>query len=181
MKRRQARLCTEKSFLWVSCAGAGTKIKTIRARRSLVSRLLADASHVLIKRARPPHKTATRRGHDKLWWAISLSFARQVQDASARSSISTPLGTCRRACALELVRDKHASRCSSNRPTGVRGDGNQLMQVLQHISTIGGRHGTAKGGVLTIKTIREAERRHPFSDPVPASKDRKAFSIFLYD
>ena len=123
---------------------------------------------------------AIRPAEQKHWSAILLSFARQVP-AERTFWTSTPWSPtpCNfRSLDLRSAKTRIELQLESVLP-GVRGDGNQLMQVFFNIiNNAVDAMESHDGGVLTIKTIRDRGNVIVlFSDTGPASRSRTAFSI----
>src|SRR4029077_18002135 len=103
-----------------------------------------------------------------------LSFARQVPSERTLLDINNVVNNAVQLRALDLrsATTRIELQLESVLP-GVRGDGNQLMQVFFNIiSNALDAMETQNGGVLTIKTLRDRGNVVIlFSDPGPGLKD----------
>jgi signal transduction histidine kinase len=159
LKRLQAQLVqTEKLVsLGQLAAGAAHEINNPLAAILGFSDLLADDEALPSKARSTASKIREQARRTKTLVGNLLSFARQVPPERTLLDINTVVSNAVQLRALDL-------RSSSTRIEqqlesvlpGVRGDGNQLMQVFFNlISNAVDAMESHKGGVLTIKTMRD--------------------------
>ena len=163
-------------------AGAAHEINNPLAAILGYSDLLADDHDPAGKRRGTAGKFAIRHGAPKRWCPNLLSFARQVPPERTLLDINTVVANAVQLRALDLRASKARIelQLESVLP-GVRGDGNQLMQVFFNIiNNAVDALESNNGGVLTIKTIRErASVVILFTDTGPGIKDpQRVFDPF---
>src|SRR5204862_6249497 len=159
LKRLQAQLVqTEKLVsLGQLAAGAAHEINNPLAAILGFSDLLADDATVPEKARTTASKIRDQARRTKTLVGNLLSFARQVPAERTLLDINTVVNNAVQLLALDLRSGttRVELQLESVLP-GVRGDGNQLMQVFFNIiSNALEAMEAANGGVLTIKTIRD--------------------------
>ncbi len=184
LQRLQAQLVqTEKLVsLGQLAAGAAHEINNPLAAILGFSDLLADDMTLPEKARATAAKIRDQARRTKTLVANLLSFARQVPPERTLLDINTVVTNAVQLRALDLRSSKARIelQLESVLP-GVRGDGNQLMQVFFNIinNAIDALESN-NGGVLTIKTIRErASVVILFTDTGPGIKDpQRVFDPF---
>lgn len=159
LKRLQAQLVqTEKLVsLGQLAAGAAHEINNPLAAILGFSDLLADDEALPGKARSTASKIREQARRTKTLVGNLLSFARQVPPERTLLDINTVLTNAVQLRALDLrsPNTRIEQQLESVLP-GVRGDGNQLMQVFFNlISNAVDAMESHKGGVLTIKTMRD--------------------------
>lgn len=159
LKRLQAQLVqTEKLVsLGQLAAGAAHEINNPLAAILGFSDLLADDETLPDKARSTASKIRDQARRTKTLVGNLLSFARQVPPERTLLDINTVVSNAVQLRALDLRSSttRIEQQLESVLP-GVRGDGNQLMQVFFNlISNALDAMEAHKGGVLTIKTIRD--------------------------
>ena len=184
LQRLQAQLVqTEKLVsLGQLAAGAAHEINNPLAAILGFSDLLADDMTLPEKARGTAAKIRDQARRTKTLVANLLSFARQVPPERALLDINTVVTNAVQLRALDLRASKARIelQLESVLP-GVRGDGNQLMQVFFNIiNNAVDALESNNGGVLTIKTIRErANVVILFTDTGPGIKDpQRVFDPF---
>src|ERR1700732_4931014 len=184
LQRLQAQLVqTEKLVsLGQLAAGAAHEINNPLAAILGFSDLLADDMTLPEKARGTAAKIRDQARRTKTLVANLLSFARQVPPERALLDINTVVTNAVQLRALDLRASKARIelQLESVLP-GVRGDGNQLMQVFFNIiNNAVDALESNNGGVLTIKTIRErASVVILFTDTGPGIKDpQRVFDPF---
>ncbi|HVH73174.1 MAG TPA: HAMP domain-containing sensor histidine kinase [Candidatus Dormibacteraeota bacterium] len=159
LKRLQAQLVqTEKLVsLGQLAAGAAHEINNPLAAILGFSDLLADDESLPDKARSTASKIRQQARRTKALVGNLLSFARQVPPERTLLDINTVLNNAVQLRTLDLR--SSATRIEQQLESvlpGVRGDGNQLMQVFFNlISNAVDAMESHKGGVLTIKTMRD--------------------------
>ncbi|HLZ93692.1 MAG TPA: HAMP domain-containing sensor histidine kinase [Candidatus Acidoferrum sp.] len=184
LQRLQAQMVqTEKLVsLGQLAAGAAHEINNPLAAILGYSDLLADDMTLPEKARGTAAKIRDQARRTKTLVANLLSFARQVPPERTLLDINTVVTNAVQLRALDLRASKARIelQLESVLP-GVRGDGNQLMQVFFNIinNAIDALESN-NGGVLTIKTIRErASVVILFTDTGPGIKDpQRVFDPF---
>src|SRR6266849_5594884 len=184
LQRLQAQMVqTEKLVsLGQLAAGAAHEINNPLAAILGFSDLLADDMTLPEKARATAAKIRDQARRTKTLVANLLSFARQVPPERTLLDINTVVTNAVQLRALDLGSSKARIelQLESVLP-GVRGDGNQLMQVFFNIinNAIDALESN-NGGVLTIKTIRErASVVILFTDTGPGIKDpQRVFDPF---
>jgi signal transduction histidine kinase len=184
LQRLQAQLVqTEKLVsLGQLAAGAAHEINNPLAAILGFSDLLADDMTLPEKARGTAAKIRDQARRTKTLVANLLSFARQVPPERTLLDINTVVTNAVQLRALDLRASKARIelQLESVLP-GVRGDGNQLMQVFFNIiNNAVDALESNNGGVLTIKTIRErANVVILFTDTGPGIKDpQRVFDPF---
>jgi len=159
LKRLQTQLVqTEKLVsLGQLAAGAAHEINNPLAAILGFSDLLADDETLPEKARSTASKIREQARRTKTLVGNLLSFARQVPPERTLLDINTVVNNAVQLRALDLrsTTTRIEQQLESVLP-GVRGDGNQLMQVFFNlISNAIDAMETHKGGVLTIKTLRD--------------------------
>jgi len=159
LKRLQAQLVqTEKLVsLGQLAAGAAHEINNPLAAILGFSDLLADDEALPEKARSTASKIREQARRTKTLVGNLLSFARQVPPERTLLDINTVVNNAVQLRALDLRSSttRIEMQLESVLP-GVRGDGNQLMQVFFNlISNAIDAMESHKGGVLTIKTMRD--------------------------
>jgi signal transduction histidine kinase len=176
LKRLQAQLVqTEKLVsLGQLAAGAAHEINNPLAAILGFSDLLADDETLPAKARSTASKIREQARRTKTLVGNLLSFARQVPPERTLLDINTVVNNAVQLRALDLrsATTRIELQFESVLP-GVRGDGNQLMQVFFNlISNAVDAMESNKGGVLTIKTLRDRGNvAILFSDTGPGIKE----------
>src|ERR1700730_1857162 len=176
LKRLQAQFVQSEKLVSLGqlAAGAAHEINNPLAAILGFSDLLADDPTVPEKARATAAKIRDQARRTKTLVGNLLSFARQVPAERTLLDINTVVTNAVQLRALDLRSSKTRVelQLESVLP-GVRGDGNQLMQVFFNIiNNAVDAMESHDGGVLTIKTIRD--RGHVivlFSDTVRGIKD----------
>ena len=184
LKRLQAQFVQSEKLVSLGqlAAGAAHEINNPLAAILGFSDLLADDPTVPEKARGTAAKIRDQARRTKTLVGNLLSFARQVPAERTLLDINTVVNNAVRLRALDLRSGttRVELQLESVLP-GVRGDGNQLMQVFFNIiSNALDAMEAAKGGVLTIKTIRDRSNVVVlFSDTGPGLKDpQRVFDPF---
>jgi signal transduction histidine kinase len=159
LKRLQAQLVhTEKLVsLGQLAAGAAHEINNPLAAILGFSDLLADDETLPEKARSTASKIREQARRTKTLVGNLLSFARQVPAERTLLDINTVVSNAVQLRALDLrsTTTRIEQQLESVLP-GVRGDGNQLMQVFFNLlSNAIDAMESHKGGILTIKTLRD--------------------------
>ena len=184
LKRLQAQIVQSEKLVSLGqlAAGAAHEINNPLAAILGFSDLLADDPTVPEKARATASKIRDQARRTKTLVGNLLSFARQVPAERTLLDINTVVNNAVQLRALDLRpgTTRIELHLESVLP-GVRGDGNQLMQVFFNIiSNALEAMEAANGGVLTIKTIRDrANVVILFSDTGPGLKDpQRVFDPF---
>jgi signal transduction histidine kinase len=184
LKRLQAQIVQSEKLVSLGqlAAGAAHEINNPLAAILGFSDLLADDPTVPEKARATASKIRDQARRTKTLVGNLLSFARQVPAERTLLDINTVVNNAVQLRALDLRpgTTRIELHLESVLP-GVRGDGNQLMQVFFNIiSNALEAMEAADGGVLTIKTIRDrANVVILFSDTGPGLKDpQRVFDPF---
>jgi signal transduction histidine kinase len=176
LKRLQAQIVQSEKLVSLGqlAAGAAHEINNPLAAILGFSDLLADDPTVPDKARLTASKIRDQARRTKTLVGNLLSFARQVPAERTLLDINTVVNNAVQLRALDLRSGttRVELQLESVLP-GVRGDGNQLMQVFFNIiSNALEAMEAAKGGVLTIKTLRDRSNVVIlFSDTGPGLKD----------
>jgi len=176
LKRLQAQMVQSEKLVSLGqlAAGAAHEINNPLAAILGFSDLLADDPTVPDKARATAAKIRDQARRTKTLVGNLLSFARQVPAERTLLDINTVVNNAVQLRALDLRSgtSRIELKLESVLP-GVRGDGNQLMQVFFNIiSNALEAMEAATGGVLTIKTIRDRGNVVIlFSDSGPGLKD----------
>ena len=176
LKRLQAQIVQSEKLVSLGqlAAGAAHEINNPLAAILGFSDLLADDPTVPEKARATASKIRDQARRTKTLVGNLLSFARQVPSERTLLDINTVVNNAVQLRALDLRSGttRIDLQLESVLP-GVRGDGNQLMQVFFNIiSNALEAMEAASGGVLTIKTIRDRSNVVIlFSDTGPGLKD----------
>jgi signal transduction histidine kinase len=184
LKRLQAQIVQSEKLVSLGqlAAGAAHEINNPLAAILGFSDLLADDPTIPEKARTTASKIRDQARRTKTLVGNLLSFARQVPAERTLLDINTVVNNAVQLRALDLRSGttRIELQLESVLP-GVRGDGNQLMQVFFNIiSNALEAMEAAKGGVLTIKTIRDRSNVVIlFSDSGPGLKDpQRVFDPF---
>jgi len=184
LKRLQAQFVQSEKLVSLGqlAAGAAHEINNPLAAILGFSDLLADDPTVPEKARATASKIRDQARRTKPLVGNLLSFARQVPAERTLLDINTVVNNAVQLRALDLRSGttRVELQLESVLP-GVRGDGNQLMQVFFNIiSNALEAMEAAKGGILTIKTIRDRGNVVIlFSDTGPGLKDpQRVFDPF---
>jgi signal transduction histidine kinase len=176
LKRLQAQFVQSEKLVSLGqlAAGAAHEINNPLAAILGFSDLLADDPTVPDKARATAAKIRDQARRTKTLVGNLLSFARQVPTERTLLDINTVVNNAVQLRALDLRSGttRVELQLESVLP-GVRGDGNQLMQVFFNIiSNALDAMEAHKGGVLTIKTIRDRSNVVVlFSDTGPGLKE----------
>jgi len=176
LKRLQAQFVQSEKLVSLGqlAAGAAHEINNPLAAILGFSDLLADDPAMPEKARATAAKIRDQARRTKTLVGNLLSFARQVPPERTLLDINTVVNNAVQLRALDLrsATTRVELQLESVLP-GVRGDGNQLMQVFFNIiSNALDAMEAAKGGVLTIKTIRDRSNVVVlFSDSGPGIKE----------
>ncbi|GAC1627763.1 MAG: hypothetical protein PVS2B2_15030 [Candidatus Acidiferrum sp.] len=176
LQRLQAQMVqTEKLVsLGQLAAGAAHEINNPLTAILGFSDLLADDPSLPEKAQVTASKIRDQARRTKTLVQNLLSFARQVPAERSLLDINTVVNNAMQLRALDLrsTTSRIEMQLESVLP-GVRGDGNQLMQVFFNIiSNALDAMGSMEGGVLTVKTLRDRSSVVAlFSDNGPGIKD----------
>jgi signal transduction histidine kinase len=184
LKRLQAQIVQSEKLVSLGqlAAGAAHEINNPLAAILGFSDLLADDPTVPEKARATASKIRDQARRTKTLVGNLLSFARQVPAERTLLDINTVVNNAVQLRALDLRSGttRIELQLESVLP-GVRGDGNQLMQVFFNIiSNALEAMEAANGGVLTVKTIRDRGNVVIlFSDTGPGLKDpQRVFDPF---
>src|SRR5437660_1364761 len=184
LKRLQAQVVQSEKLVSLGqlAAGAAHEINNPLAAILGFSDLLADDPAIPEKARTTASKIRDQARRTKTLVGNLLSFARQVPAERTLLDINTVVNNAVQLRALDLRSGttRVELQLESVLP-GVRGDGNQLMQVFFNIiSNALEAMEAANGGVLTIKTIRDRGNVVIlFSDTGPGLKDpQRVFDPF---
>jgi len=184
LKRLQAQIVQSEKLVSLGqlAAGAAHEINNPLAAILGFSDLLADDPAIPEKARTTASKIRDQARRTKTLVGNLLSFARQVPAERTLLDINTVVNNAVQLRALNLRSGttRVELQLESVLP-GVRGDGNQLMQVFFNIiSNALEAMEAANGGVLTIKTIRDRGNVVIlFSDTGPGLKDpQRVFDPF---
>ena len=184
LKRLQAQIVQSEKLVSLGqlAAGAAHEINNPLAAILGFSDLLADDPTVPDKARATASKIRDQARRTKTLVGNLLSFARQVPAERTLLDINTVVNNAVQLRALDLRSGTTRIELQPESVLpGVRGDGNQLMQVFFNIiSNALEAMEAAKGGVLTIKTIRDRGNVVIlFSDTGPGLKDpQRVFDPF---
>ena len=176
LKRLQAQFVQSEKLVSLGqlAAGAAHEINNPLAAILGFSDLLADDPTIPEKARATAAKIRDQARRTKTLVGNLLSFARQVPAERTLLDINTVVNNAVQLRALDLRSGttRVELQLESVLP-GVRGDGNQLMQVFFNIvSNALDAMEAGKGGVLTIKTIRDRSNVVVlFSDTGPGLKE----------
>src|SRR5712692_6728398 len=176
LKRLQAQFVQSEKLVSLGqlAAGAAHEINNPLAAILGFSDLLADDPTIPEKARATAAKIREQARRTKTLVGNLLSFARQVPPERTLLDINTVVNNAAQLRALDLrsATTRVELQLESVLP-GVRGDGNQLMQVFFNIiSNALDAMETANGGVLTVKTIRDRSNVVVlFSDSGPGIKE----------
>jgi signal transduction histidine kinase len=176
LQRLQAQIVQSEKLVSLGqlAAGAAHEINNPLAAILGFSDLLADDPSLPEKARATASKIRDQARRTKTLVGNLLSFARQVPPERTLLDINTVVTNAVQLRALDLRSGttRIELQLESVLP-GVRGDGNQLMQVFFNmISNAVDAMEAANGGVLTIKTIRDrANVTILFSDTGPGIKE----------
>jgi signal transduction histidine kinase len=184
LKRLQAQFVQSEKLVSLGqlAAGAAHEINNPLAAILGFSDLLADDPTVPEKARATAAKIRDQARRTKTLVGNLLSFARQVPAERTLLDINTVVNNAVQLRALDLRSGmtRVELQLESVLP-GVRGDGNQLMQVFFNIiSNALDAMEAGKGGVLTVKTIRDRSNVVVlFSDTGPGLKEpQRVFDPF---
>jgi len=176
LKRLQAQFVQSEKLVSLGqlAAGAAHEINNPLAAILGFSDLLADDPTIPEKARATAAKIRDQARRTKTLVGNLLSFARQVPPERTLLDINTVVNNAVQLRALDLrsATTRVELQLESVLP-GVRGDGNQLMQVFFNIiSNALDAMEAANGGVLTVKTIRDRSNVVVlFSDNGPGIKE----------
>ncbi len=176
LKRLQAQFVQSEKLVSLGqlAAGAAHEINNPLAAILGFSDLLADDPTIPEKARATGAKIRDQARRTKTLVGNLLSFARQVPPERTLLDINTVVNNAVQLRALDLrsATTRVELQLESVLP-GVRGDGNQLMQVFFNIiSNALDAMEAANGGVLTVKTIRDRSNVVVlFSDSGPGIKE----------
>jgi signal transduction histidine kinase len=176
LKRLQAQFVQSEKLVSLGqlAAGAAHEINNPLAAILGFSDLLADDEAIPEKARATAAKIRDQARRTKTLVGNLLSFARQVPPERTLLDINTVVNNAAQLRAFDLrsATTRVELQLESVLP-GVRGDGNQLMQVFFNIiSNALDAMEAAHGGVLTIKTIRDRSNVVVlFSDSGPGIKE----------
>lgn len=176
LKRLQAQIVQSEKLVSLGqlAAGAAHEINNPLAAILGFSDLLADDPTVPEKARATASKIRDQARRTKTLVSNLLSFARQVPAERTLLDLNTVVNSAVQLRALDLRSGttRIELQLESVLP-GVRGDGNQLMQVFFNIiSNALEAMEAASGGILTIKTLRDRSNVVVlFSDTGPGLKD----------
>jgi signal transduction histidine kinase len=184
LRRLQAQLVqTEKLVsLGQLAAGAAHEINNPLTAILGFSDLLADDAQLPEKTRGVAAKIRDQARRTKTLVANLLSFARQVPAERTLLDLNTVVTNAAQLRALDLRGNTKVEFQLESVLPGVRGDGNQLMQVFFNIinNAIEAMETAHGGGTLTIKTMRDrAQVVVLFSDTGPGIKEpQRVFDPF---
>src|SRR5437867_3356057 len=177
LKRLQAQIVQSEKLVSLGqlAAGAAHEINNPLAAILGFSDLLADDPTVPDKARATASKIRDQARRTKTLVGNLLSFARQVPAERTLLDLNTVVTNAVQLRALDLRNSgtKIDLKLESVLP-GVRGDGNQLMQVFFNIvnNAVDAMESHNGGGTLTIKTVRDrANVAILFSDTGPGIKE----------
>src|SRR6266446_2009742 len=177
LKRLQAQIVQSEKLVSLGqlAAGAAHEINNPLAAILGFSDLLADDPTVPDKARATASKIRDQARRTKTLVGNLLSFARQVPAERTLLDLNTVVTNAVQLRALDLRNSgtKIEMKLESVLP-GVRGDGNQLMQVFFNIvsNAVDAMESHNGGGTLTIKTMRDrANVAILFSDTGPGLKE----------
>jgi signal transduction histidine kinase len=184
LQRLQAQLVTTEKLVSLGqlAAGAAHEINNPLAAILGYSDLLADDAALPEKARATAAKIRDQARRTKTLVGNLLSFARQVPPERTLLDINTVVTNAMQLRSLDLrsAKTRVELQLESVLP-GVRGDGNQLMQVFFNIinNAVDAMEAN-EGGVLTIKTIRDRGNVVVlFSDTGPGIKEpQRVFDPF---
>src|SRR5712691_9332545 len=175
LKRLQAQMVQSEKLVSLGqlAAGAAHEINNPLAAILGFSDLLADDPTVPEKARGTAAKIRDQARRTKTLVGNLLSFARQVPAERALLDINTVVNNAVQLRGLDLRSETRIETQLESVLPGVRGDGNQLMQVFFNIiSNALYAMETVKGGVLTVKTLRDrANVVILFSDTGPGLRE----------
>jgi len=183
LKRLQAQIVQSEKLVSLGqlAAGAAHEINNPLAAILGFSDLLADDTTVPEKARGTAAKIRDQARRTKTLVGNLLSFARQVPAERTLLDINTVVNNAVQLRGLDLRSETRIETQLESVLPGVRGDGNQLMQVFFNIiSNALYAMETVKGGVLTVKTLRDrANVVILFSDTGPGlSEPHRVFDPF---
>jgi signal transduction histidine kinase len=176
LQRLQAQMVQSEKLVSLGqlAAGAAHEINNPLAAILGFSDLLADDESLPAKARATAAKIRDQARRTKTLVGNLLSFARQVPAERTLLDVNTVVNNAVQLRALDLrsATTRIELQLESVLP-GVRGDGNQLMQVFFNIiSNAVDAMETHKGGVLTVKTLRDRGNVVIlFSDTGPGIRD----------
>src|SRR6266702_2013975 len=175
LKRLQAQIVQSEKLVSLGqlAAGAAHEINNPLAAILGFSDLLADDPTVPEKARGTAAKIRDQARRTRTLVGNLLSFARQVPAERALLDINTVVNNAVQLRGLDLRSETRIETQLESVLPGVRGDGNQLMQVFFNIiSNALYAMETVKGGVLTVKTLRDrANVVILFSDTGPGLRE----------
>src|SRR6266702_650636 len=175
LKRLQAQIVQSEKLVSLGqlAAGAAHEINNPLAAILGFSDLLADDPTVPEKARGTAAKIRDQARRTRTLVGNLLSFARQVPAERALLDINTVVNNAVQLRGLDLRSETRIETHIESVLPGVRGDGNQLMQVFFNIiSNALYAMETVKGGVLTVKTLRDrANVVILFSDTGPGLRE----------
>ncbi len=174
LQRLQAQLVHSEKLVSLGqlAAGAAHEINNPLTAILGFSDLLADDPALPEKARNISAKIREQARRTRTLVSNLLSFARQTPSERTLLDINTLVNNAVQLRALDLRASTRIELQLESILPGVRGDGNQLMQVFFNILSNAVDAMEAKGGVLTIKTMRDrANVVVLFSDTGPGLKD----------
>ena len=176
LQRLQAQLVQSEKLISLGqlAAGAAHEINNPLTAILGYSDLLADDESIPEKGRTVAVKIREQARRTKTLVGNLLSFARQVPPERALLDLNTVVSNAAQLRALDLRRTTKVELQLESVLPGVRGDGNQLMQVFFNIvnNAIDAMESAHGGGTLTVKTMRDrASVVVLFSDTGPGIKE----------
>jgi signal transduction histidine kinase len=174
LQRLQAQLVHSEKLVSLGqmAAGAAHEINNPLTAILGFSDLLADDPALPEKTRTTAAKIREQARRTKTLVSNLLSFARQVPSERSLLDVNTVVSNAVQLRALDLHGSTRIELQPESVLPGVRGDGNQLMQVFFNIISNAVDAMEATGGVLTIQTMRDrANVVVLFTDTGPGIKD----------